>query len=149
MTIKQQKFNTKLIPAKIFCLKLTLCFLTHFRFLMKPIMEPEPPSQSAVSLAAFPKDINPLTVVFGTGSGGTTSRRSSKRDSYISLYDNPSPDDWFTAAAQAAAMTAGSVGLTPTSANPHRREMRTGSFSKAFWSVGSLNKLCQTDFMFV
>ena len=120
---------------------------------MKPLMEAEifERGASAVSLAAFPKEISPLTVIFGTGSG-TTSRRSSKRDSYISLYDNPSPDEWFTAAAaQAAAMTAGSVGISPTSESihPYHREMRTGSFSKAFWSVGSLNKLQNSQFMSV
>ena len=119
---------------------------------MKPMMEPEMFHRgvSAVSLAAFPKDTSPLTVIFGTGSA-STSRRNSKRDSYISLYDNPSPDDWFAAAAaQAAAATAGGIGISPVPYG-RTREMRTGSFSKAFWSVtsSSLNTLSTTQLMSV
>lgn len=44
-------------------------------------------TQSAVSLAAFPKDNLPVTVIFGNQS--LISRRSSSnRDSFVSLYDN-------------------------------------------------------------
>lgn len=155
-------------PLLGFSLLASLLLITHidfvltlanpvFRTFMKPIMESEmfQNSASAVSLAAFPKDTapSPLTVIFGTGSA-TASRRSSKRDSYISLYDNPSPDDWFAAAAtQAAAATAGGIGISPTggsSSFARTREMRTGSFSKAFWSVtSSLNTLSTTQLMSV
>uniref|UniRef100_A0A914ZBC4 Uncharacterized protein n=1 Tax=Panagrolaimus superbus TaxID=310955 RepID=A0A914ZBC4_9BILA len=111
----------------------------EIRTFLKPMMELEmiEKGESAVSLAAFPKDsTSPLTVIFGTGSA-VTSRRSSRisqRDSYISLYDNPSPDDWFAAAAtQSAAATAGGIGISPGGGPFARaREMRTGSFSKAY-----------------
>jgi hypothetical protein len=45
-------------------------------------------SQSGVSLASFPKDSAPVTVIFGNQN--SMSRRSSttNRDSFLSLYDN-------------------------------------------------------------
>uniref|UniRef100_A0AC34FWV7 Uncharacterized protein n=1 Tax=Panagrolaimus sp. ES5 TaxID=591445 RepID=A0AC34FWV7_9BILA len=111
----------------------------EIRTFLKPMMELEmiEKGESAVSLAAFPKDsTSPLTVIFGTGSAAASRRSSriSQRDSYISLYDNPSPDDWFAAAAtQAAAATAGGIGISSGGGPFARaREMRTGSFSKAF-----------------
>lgn len=45
-------------------------------------------TQSAVSLAAFPKDNLPVTVIFGNQNVVSTRRSSSNRDSFMSLYDN-------------------------------------------------------------
>ncbi|KAI1716398.1 TMC domain-containing protein [Ditylenchus destructor] len=79
------------------------------------------PSDSAVSLAAFPKETSssPVTVIFGSGS--ISRRSSSKRNSYISLYDNM--DD--SAMSSMLPITT-SVNFT----NPSARSMRLGSFSK-------------------
>ncbi|VDM38589.1 unnamed protein product [Toxocara canis] len=64
-------------------------------------------ANSAVSLAGFPKDVDssPVTVVFPTPAGAAAgSRRSSKRCSYISLYENPQEESPLTRSMRSVAM---------------------------------------------
>uniref|UniRef100_A0A915E906 TMC domain-containing protein n=1 Tax=Ditylenchus dipsaci TaxID=166011 RepID=A0A915E906_9BILA len=77
------------------------------------------PGESAVSLAAFPKDesTSPLTIIFGSGS--ISRRSSSKRNSFVSLYENL--DD-----TSLASFGHSSINL----AGP--KPIRIGSFSKMY-----------------
>ncbi|KAI6209460.1 TMC domain-containing protein [Aphelenchoides besseyi] len=59
----------------------------ELRNIMAPLMDTSlKTTESAISLAAFPKDGTPITVIFGNRGNG--SRQSSNRESLISLYDN-------------------------------------------------------------
>ena len=60
-----------------------------FSTILRPYMESNfSKHTSAISLSAFPRDSNQYTVIFGSNRASTISKRSSKRDSISSFYDN-------------------------------------------------------------
>ncbi|KAI6185190.1 TMC domain-containing protein [Aphelenchoides fujianensis] len=128
----------------------------ELRNIMAPLMDLSlKTTQSAVSLAAFPKDsTSPVTVIFGSQASG--SRRSSNRESLISLYDNNRsltedvPQRSSVSKVLRSVESAGlppmpstSIGATPAQEGPHsmalysREPRRVGNYSVMTASTSS------------
>ncbi|KAI6244219.1 TMC domain-containing protein [Aphelenchoides fujianensis] len=127
----------------------------ELRNIMAPLMDLSlKNTPSAVSLAAFPKDSSPVTVIFGSQASG--SRRSSNRESLISLYDNNRsltedvPQRSSVSKVLRSVESAGlppmpstSIGATPAQEGPHsmalysREPRRVGNYSVMTASTSS------------
>ncbi|KAI6182005.1 TMC domain-containing protein [Aphelenchoides fujianensis] len=128
----------------------------ELRNIMAPLMDLSlKNTPSAVSLAAFPKDsTSPVTVIFGSQASG--SRRSSNRESLISLYDNNRslaedvPQRSSVSKVLRSVESAGlppmpstSIGATPAQEGPHsmalysREPRRVGNYSVMTASTSS------------